>query len=165
VSNADVGANSIFKHPNRLLRLFLKTIQKFPPSSDDNPERESKDKSHRYPSNLKVVLEGLPEIYPRDGWMAMHDEVESWEPMPRTLYNRYSSLKTNTAGGTKQPTFWSHKSCTVKVRNVEIVRRIAPASKKELDWLEAFLSICKYMASMQEIWTRKETVAEYWQRH
>lgn len=157
--------NRIFNYLNRLLRLFLKTIQRFPPSSDDNTEKESKNRSHRYPSDLKVVLEGLPEIYSREALMAMSDEVEEWKPMPRTLYNKYSSIEASIAGGTHQPSFWSHKSCTGKVRDVEISRRIAPASKKELEWLEAFLSICNYMASMQEIWTRRETVAEYWQRH
>lgn len=157
--------NRISNYLNRLLRLFLKTIQRFPPSSDDNTEKESKNRSHRYPSDLKVVLEGLPEIYSREALMAMSDEVEEWKPMPRTLYNKYSSIEASIAGGTHQPSFWSHKSCTGKVRDVEIPRRIAPASKKELDWLEAFLSICNYMASMQEIWTRRETVAEYWQRH
>ena len=160
MSNADIGtSNRLFNHLNRLLRLFLKTIQKFPPSSDDNTEKESKDRSHQYPNDLKVVLEGLPEIYSRDALTAMSDEVEEWKPMPRTLHNKYSSLKAT--GMRHQPSFWSH--CAGK--DVEISRRIAPASQKELDWLEAFLSICNYMASMQEIWTRKETVAEYWQRH
>ena len=48
-------------------------------------------------SDLKVVLEGLSEIYPQDDWMAMNDAVEEWEPMQQRFLTRNQHRRWDTA--------------------------------------------------------------------
>ncbi|KDR82576.1 hypothetical protein GALMADRAFT_134169 [Galerina marginata CBS 339.88] len=145
---------------DRLLRLFLKTIDKFPPILNNKSRGSNRKYPHRYPSEIKTVLEGMSMVYPRDG------ESRDKEPdvLSRTVHTKYSIGKSDIAARLHQPAFWLDWD-SVPIRDLPVAERLLPASDKELEWLEAFLFCCHYMANMNEEWKEGQTVGEYWHAH
>ena len=146
----------------RLLRLFLKTMNKFPPDDEPGTLKSTRERRtpHRYPAQLKTVLEGIRYIYPR------HSDTcgDLSKPLPRTKNTKYAAHKGKGAQGLDQPSFDVYEDYP-RLRDVPVFEAISPASDKELDWLEAFLYVCKYMSEMEEEWKRGQTVAGYWSAH
>ncbi|PFH53015.1 hypothetical protein AMATHDRAFT_138927 [Amanita thiersii Skay4041] len=82
----------------------------------------------------------------------------------RTKYTPYapSEKKDERVGGLRQPQFNTAYS-RIEFQNIQ--DRIQPMDERELQWLEAFLKVCRYMSHMDVIWNNNTTVAEYWAKH
>uniref|UniRef100_A0A8H7XPB0 Uncharacterized protein n=1 Tax=Psilocybe cubensis TaxID=181762 RepID=A0A8H7XPB0_PSICU len=142
---------------DRLLRLFLKTIERFQPVDKVTRIDNTRIVSHQYPTQLQVVLEGLTFVYSRDVILESAEETLLFRvPYKKQPWKSTASL-------ILQPYFEKEPMLQVNVYGLD--RSMLPASTRELDWLEAFLSICQYMVQMQEEWKPGQTVAEYWRTH
>ena len=109
---------------------------------------------HKYPKQLSTVIAGLGVIYP----FAPKDRFSA----SRTMFTKYTGKGVRSNKGFQQPRF-----CLRTDEPLGAVgnRSLLPASEKEVEWLEAFLVICKHMSEMQEEWKAGETVGEYWKAH
>ena len=145
-----------FEH--RYLRVFLKILVKYPPNDESSfqaaqslqgspPRRVVK--RHEYPPSMTTVIQGLRFIYPRD---AVNDPLVSRTvpPLPTAAQTRRRIKK-------GQFQFYS----TINPEGGPF----SPASDKEMEWLEAFLSICTYISSMDGEWQPGQTVGEFWKAH
>ena len=118
---------------------------------------------HIYPRELDAVLEGMERIYVRSSCVK-HD-LKKGIVCTRTKYTPYAPEPTKKGegrGGPRQPQF------NRDYRQLEFQRkedRIQPIDDRELEWLEAFLKVCRYMSRMEEKWNLGMTVSEYWLKH
>lgn len=139
-----------------LLRLFLKTLERFPPAAEAAPVIKSRSKTAAkthpgYPLEvlkcIRTALVGLATVYTPSGKVLM-----------RTLYaENFGSNK-----GLKQPMFLTSDSKRLphEQRTLPI-----PLDERELQWLDGFLRSCRFMAEWDEEWKKGLTVAEYWKVH
>lgn len=146
-------------------------LEKFPPKEEkdsvaqiDAPEPDIQKKRvsaipHEYPPELGFVLDGMAYVYVRSG-------IHNPKNYLRVLHTPFSAQGHRHKGGFKQPQFHVHEKGD-QLDSVYVCDRILPIEDKEFTWLEAFIKICRYMSTMQEIWAGKEkmTVAEYWKLH
>jgi hypothetical protein len=132
----------------RVLRTFLKILQRFPPEK------------HRYPDPLNIVLEGFARHHARTP-----DEAKGMaEILPKVLHTKYSLPEYQGRGGAFQPEFFLDEHYPTP-RNLKRYKSIWPFSEGDFEWLVVFLLICDHMSAMQEPWTIGRPVAEYWKKH
>ena len=136
---------------DRVLRAFLKTLDRYPAKSKHNPN------GHVYPRHLKLVLSGFVRVYPRYPF----PDVPAEKLAPRVLYTKYSMWGCMSKGGDKQPCFFVYP----EHHAVKKDEGFLPFAEKEFHWLSAFLEICEHMSKMKEIWSGEKTVEDYWRRH
>lgn len=157
---------------DRYLRAFLKVLDRFP-SDDDALMKESiphwkrkeiKDRNrtripHKYPKQLSTAIAGLGVIYLFTPQVRFAGS--------RTMFTKYSGKDVRSNKGFQQPRFClrTDKSLATPPLGVVGDTSLLPASEKEVEWLEAFLVICKHMSEMEEEWKAGETVGEYWKAH
>ena len=162
----------ISPNANRYLRAFLKVLDRFPSEDEALTEEsiaDSKFKNikgsnrtripHKYPKQLSTVISGLGVIYtfaPKDRFSAS-----------RTMFTKYSGKGVRSNKGFQQPRFCLRTDESLETPPLGAVgnRSLLPASEKEVEWLEAFLAICKHMSEMEEEWKAGETVGEHWKAH
>ncbi|KAJ3537728.1 hypothetical protein NMY22_g5479 [Coprinellus aureogranulatus] len=149
------GARSIFAQRqfflvpyNRVLRTFLKVIERFPPEV------------HQYPECLTLVLDGFKEHNPRTPSEAKGET----QLAPRVLHTKYSLPEHKRRAPAMQPAFFLDADYPVP-RNLKRWKSIWPFAEKDFEWLEGFLSVCGHISSMEGTWTAGQTVAEYWLKH
>ncbi|TFK19894.1 hypothetical protein FA15DRAFT_626191 [Coprinopsis marcescibilis] len=196
LDNQWVG-RSIFAHTqfyilpyDRVLRVFLKILQRYPPSNDtksdsetkkeedDDDDDEDNDGEPKYEFKLtkKVKPEKgrrVPHEYPGiitfvlEG-MALHSPRYPGEPpakvSPRVLHSKYSHPSHKGRGGVLQPTFFVPDDFP-NPKNMKKWEGLDPMAEKDFEWLEAFLSICEYMSRMQVPWSQTQTVGQHWHAH
>jgi len=137
---------------DRLLKGFLKVLRRFPTHK------------HTYPPELDTVLEGMEHIYVRDS--CVDHGLRKGFVCTRTKYTPYApepaKKKGKQRGGPRQPQF---NSDYARLEFCKTEDRIQPIDERELDWLEGFLKICRYMSKMEEKWKTDMTVSEYWLMH
>lgn len=132
----------------RLLRTFLKVLERFPPES------------HPYPECLDLVLGGFGKHNPR----TPDESKGEVQTAPRVLHTKYSLPQYQQRAPALQPTFFLDADYPTP-RNLKRWKSIWPFAGKDFEWLEGFLSVCDYMSVMKDSWTAGQTVAEYWRRH
>jgi len=83
------------------------------------------------------------------------------------MFTKYSGEGVRSTGGFQQPRFCPRADKSLATPPLSAVedRSLLPASEKEVEWLEAFLVVCKHMSEMEEEWKAGETVGEYWKAH
>ncbi|KAJ3528027.1 hypothetical protein NMY22_g9562 [Coprinellus aureogranulatus] len=119
---------------NRVLRLFMKVLCRFPPEDVKPPVQEQPRKADD------------------------EDEDERWTsdsqrtPPPRVMHTEYSLPKHRGYGGPAQPHFFLYNFHPTP-REMNKWDGIWPFPDKEFEWLEGFLSICDYMGAMKEEWS------------
>ena len=136
---------------DRVLRAFLKTLDKYPPGSEVGA---------RYPQDIQVILDGFAHMPARE----KHNPPNS--PVPRVLNTKYSAPDHQKKGKSPQPTFFVYPDhIRAKPRKMNKHNGILPFPEEEFVWLEAFLEVCQYMSQMKEDWGGGKTVEEYWRVH
>ena len=109
-----------------------------------------------------MVMRGMSIIQPR-----LIDRITTSNVMYRTEYTKFSAPGSRRACGLNQPRFYSTvlqgESRPSFQENPALA--LAPASDEELDWLEAFLSVCDHISGMTVEMKQGQTVGEYWKSH
>ncbi|KIL59271.1 hypothetical protein M378DRAFT_78075 [Amanita muscaria Koide BX008] len=93
----------------------------------------------------------------------IHQAGESLD-FARTKYTPYGpeEPEKKECGGHRQPQFINeHWRSEFK----HIHDRIQPMDEEELEWVESFLKVCRYMSEMKETWKADMSVSEYWRIH
>ncbi|KAF9533278.1 hypothetical protein CPB83DRAFT_846177 [Crepidotus variabilis] len=143
---------------DRVLWLFLKTLQKYP---SDLEEVDEPRNCHSYPKGMEVVLRGFSYIYPRQSPFDRERLLLEKDPEYRTIYTKYG------APGHKQ--HGHHQPKFAGLTLVPLERKahdsMLPAAEKEIEWLTAFLEMCQHMARMEEQWKKGQTVGERWRSY
>jgi hypothetical protein len=150
----------------------LKVLDRFPSEDDALTEESVADPEsknikgrnrtripHKYPKQLSTVIAGLGVVY----LFAQKDRFSVF----RTMFTKYSGKGVCSNKGFQQPRFClrADKSHATPPLGAVGDRSLLPASEKEVQWLEAFLVVCKHMSEMEEEWKAGETVGEYWKTH
>ncbi|PPQ63634.1 hypothetical protein CVT24_004387 [Panaeolus cyanescens] len=162
IASSVFSATDLYLIPyDRFLRSFIKVLKNYPSSNlpgylKDRMQYEGKT-AHEYPEEMEFVLEGMEFIFPRDV------EINEQQPQARTRFTLFSTGKETISKGYSQPIFDSSYVCERDSRDPVV--GFIPAADKELDWLESFLRICKYMSSMQLEMKPGQSVAEFWAIH
>jgi hypothetical protein len=162
-----------------LLRLFLKTLGRFPVVGDAGelnldleqlkhteafrPKEkmgESKEKTetlhYTYTpealAHIRTAIAGLKCVYTTP---EMHDRLQNFD-WSRVIMGRGSGSGHRPARFviTEGPRL-SHQKRQLPL----------PLDRRELEWLEAFLESCRFMAQWDQEWKKGMTVGEYWRLH
>ncbi|KAG2003532.1 hypothetical protein CC2G_004128 [Coprinopsis cinerea AmutBmut pab1-1] len=122
-------------------------------------EAKAKRTPHAYPAALRFVLEHFYQTFP-------HQEGERTSGVrhPRVLYTRLSLPEYRERGGAVQPSFFVAPEYP-DLKKMAKHKNISPMPEGEFNWLEAFLSVCSYIAQMTEPWSPTQTVGQYWSTH
>ncbi|KIK02765.1 hypothetical protein K443DRAFT_131735 [Laccaria amethystina LaAM-08-1] len=132
---------------DRYLGAFLKVLDRFPSEDDALTEESIADQESKNIKDRNRTR--IPHKY------------------PKTLFTKYSGKGVCSNKGFQQPRFClrADKSHATPPLGAVGDRSLLPASEKEVQWLEAFLVVCKHMSEMEEEWKAGETVGEYWKTH
>ncbi|KAJ3532240.1 hypothetical protein NMY22_g7823 [Coprinellus aureogranulatus] len=178
---------------NRVLRLFMKVLCRFPPedvkppvqeqprktddSEDEDEEMDQSEADEDKPAEPKPrrakppSKPKAPHRYPDclqmvlDGLAQYHPVGGSQRtPPPRVMHTEYSLPKHQGYGGPAQPHFFLYNFHPTP-REMNKWEGIWPFPEKEFEWLEGFLSICEYMSTMKEEWSVGRSVGDYWKQH
>lgn len=135
---------------DRYLKCFLKVLRKYPlkngPYTYDSKAQ----------SSITKTLEGMAFVYIRD-------LVEDPQVF-RTKYTPYSQKGFQVCGGQQQPMFVGNSGRRSRFDGPD--DGILPLQEREFEWLEAFLTSCKFMAQMEDAdWKPGVTVGQFWRSH